>query len=616
MDSPTAPDRAAYTYTPLEGGHIRLIDLGPALDSNAPIRFSFHKGQLSDLEARYEAISYTWGEPKLTYPLYFEDDTQVLVTENLDRALRRVRLPTSRRVLWADAICINQDDNDEKALQIPMMTHIFRGASRVLAWVGGCQEAQRGLQLLSLLSRTSASSLDTQLKNLYRDGINAVEKNSGIYLERLPIRNFLSLAWFTRLWVIQEIVFNPDVLLLCGTSEITWVRLLTALRVLQKTLIRTAEFIGKERIEALSIVGRLWELHSILNEPQAQNAEALGQDGILNLVERFCQYRCSDARDRIFAVYSMASGVRKTDSLINMYGALSADEQYVYIDIDYAADILQTYTAFSASCIKSGKATTILNAVLARQHTIGTNDWPSWVPDWRKTPCTPYVSLNIYRSDRDTSFVLASPNRLIVSFRNHWNFNYDALPTVINKYPIGDTLETFASSLYQIFCTCTNSTAGAIFMNLLSSEPWDNNAADVFVQDVLRCLDPKTNFTLSSLTASTRIKVQRLHQAMQHQCFLTVCPPNLPQYLETSNVCGGYGNAALRHGDRLAPYIPRRGCLRYVTALIIRPLNNTSTTYPVPYRLIGSACIHPPTGLGSRTKYDRETPNFVEVHLV
>jgi hypothetical protein len=95
-----------------------LMHLEPALSSDAPLRLTFIQVKLSKTEASYAAISYTWGGPRLIYPIYVDDDTHVLVTQNLDRALRRLRYSNYMRILWADAICINQNDHKEKEIQI------------------------------------------------------------------------------------------------------------------------------------------------------------------------------------------------------------------------------------------------------------------------------------------------------------------------------------------------------------------------------------------------------------------------------------------------------------------------------------------------------------------
>jgi hypothetical protein len=160
-------DSEMHTYEPLRGpNYIRLISLEPALDSAEPLRFDFHVVDVKDSDDEYEAISYTWGLPLLTYPVYLIDGTHVKVTKNLDSALRRFRYATKPRILWADAICINQVDDNEKSKQIPLMSCIFRCATRVLAWVDASDKAERGMRLLTKLSRLSSPEREQSVETL------------------------------------------------------------------------------------------------------------------------------------------------------------------------------------------------------------------------------------------------------------------------------------------------------------------------------------------------------------------------------------------------------------------------------------------------------------------
>jgi hypothetical protein len=184
-----------YSYKALSVPNcIRLISLQPALFPDEPLRCSLRHVHLSNCEALYEALSYTWGHPDLTHPLYVDDgDSYVLVTANLNRALRRLRHPVIVRSLWADAVCINQNSNEEKAYQIPLMTTIYRQAKMVVAWVDGGPEEEHGMQLLDSLSRLRRKIFDHQSRSLQEEFMNISTLHS--------ISKFLNLPWFTRLWV-------------------------------------------------------------------------------------------------------------------------------------------------------------------------------------------------------------------------------------------------------------------------------------------------------------------------------------------------------------------------------------------------------------------------------
>ena len=56
-----------------------------------------------------------------------------------------MRLPHKSRVVWIDAICINQTDIEERSQQVEMMGLIYSKAVRNLIWLGeeDCDTASR-----------------------------------------------------------------------------------------------------------------------------------------------------------------------------------------------------------------------------------------------------------------------------------------------------------------------------------------------------------------------------------------------------------------------------------------------------------------------------------------
>ena len=63
--------------------------------------------------SEYVALSYTYGDPNVTLPIYLSN-ALVQVTSTLYSALLHLRTSLSRE-LWVDAVCINQKDDVEKS---------------------------------------------------------------------------------------------------------------------------------------------------------------------------------------------------------------------------------------------------------------------------------------------------------------------------------------------------------------------------------------------------------------------------------------------------------------------------------------------------------------------
>lgn len=129
---PRAP--TPYDYAPLKSARsIRIFHLAPALPRNSPV-----VGTLSDVELDtapyFEALSYVWGTNRTKVSISV-DGRDLEVTPNCLDALQGLRYRFKRRLLWVDAICIDQKSTAEKNLQVPMMADIYSRASSVLLWL-------------------------------------------------------------------------------------------------------------------------------------------------------------------------------------------------------------------------------------------------------------------------------------------------------------------------------------------------------------------------------------------------------------------------------------------------------------------------------------------------
>src|ERR1700761_1573639 len=138
-----------FTYKPLSlPGEIRLLVVQSAKTAES-ITCSLRHVCLKD-KPTYEALSYAWGDSAKVKTITC-DGKEIHITKSLHDALTNLRFGSrgqkyslrrhSRsRTIWADAICINQEDNAEKTIQVAMMAEIYSSADEVLIWLGADPE--------------------------------------------------------------------------------------------------------------------------------------------------------------------------------------------------------------------------------------------------------------------------------------------------------------------------------------------------------------------------------------------------------------------------------------------------------------------------------------------
>jgi hypothetical protein len=189
---PNEPQQLAtpYCYCPLLSGtdSIRLLRLLPSKDKNAPIRCQLftYSLQASDKGTHpYDALSYVWGTPDESRSIRI-DERDVLVTPNLYKALSHLRHCFIERILWADAVCINQEDVKEKEQQIQFMARIYGQANRVVVWLG-----------------EAAGDSDLALEEIRAAGGQKPTKSLDNKTNKQAVLALLQRPWFQRIWVSE-----------------------------------------------------------------------------------------------------------------------------------------------------------------------------------------------------------------------------------------------------------------------------------------------------------------------------------------------------------------------------------------------------------------------------
>lgn len=222
--------KSASIYTPLHGGRkeIRLLEI---VSVEPDITLKTHVVSLLD-EPVFTALSYVWGSPP-TWVGVDVDGAKIPVTENLTNAVRDIHnlwaqehpeknLEAMR--LWADAICINQQDVVEKGFQVPLMREIYSGAEQVLSWLGKADEVT--ISAFDVLQRIhhEIAALDTKdvtdlrWMESHHDLCNGYETDPrGPWL---GIIDLMHRPYWSRVWIFQEVYLARSLLFMSGQSTL------------------------------------------------------------------------------------------------------------------------------------------------------------------------------------------------------------------------------------------------------------------------------------------------------------------------------------------------------------------------------------------------------------
>lgn len=262
----------------------------------------------------YNALSYVWGDPSEMRQIIC-DGMACMITVNLFHALARIRSSRADVLLWADVLCIDQENQSEKTRQVRVMGDIYGQAQMVLIWLGSEQEHDResyaiACRLYDLLGDVgSEGALAESDKTLDLGKAGLPDEPNDIRWAH--IAQLCNKEWFSRIWIVQEFLVAQSSIFLCGELEMDPEVILNV----STTLLLSHQF-GTALNHALVI-----DPSTIADGPfggaclrylrQNRNTE----DGLqlLQLLTVTNAFRFTDPRDRIFALIGLQHDIPLED---------------------------------------------------------------------------------------------------------------------------------------------------------------------------------------------------------------------------------------------------------------------------------------------------------------
>lgn len=204
-------------------GHLETISLNDAGGTKLTAAFAKH----------FEDISYVWGSNVKDHIILL-NGCHHAITCSLSSALHQCRLPDQPRALWADSICINQEDLEEKEHHIAMMGRIYNASKCTLICLGtDPQDGQHARDAVSLIF-----NITNMIQQVFQSPNLSWKRNSFPWpREDDPLVTdarwsslcvLVNRPWFGRGWVVQEAALGGDASVLRAGVTFPWLDLLRA----------------------------------------------------------------------------------------------------------------------------------------------------------------------------------------------------------------------------------------------------------------------------------------------------------------------------------------------------------------------------------------------------
>ncbi|KAI0165110.1 HET-domain-containing protein [Hypoxylon sp. FL1284] len=402
-------------------GYIRLATIAPGnFKDDITVHISIADFD-KDKAPEYEALSYAWGsedDPELIQIKTEGNNITCPVTRNLATALRHLRKADAPRVMWIDAICIDQSDRAEKSHQVERMGEIYQLAKRVVAFLGPEEnDSSHGMDMMRYIR--SQAEVDWSCNDL-NPAKGAKDTRFGDARSVLPlasrnvsaIYHILCRSWFERLWIRQEIFLaSAEAVIQCGNTETTWLLFRRALACLSIKLIPAHRHSQACRQRLLYLFGLIWQANLV---------------SLWDIHEVFGNATCSDPRDRVFAVRAL----------------LKPGEKDLCPVPDYTRSFMDIYEDVVLNFL--GKFTTL--GILRECNFDPHASSPSWVPNWSKR--------------RTTASLRPCPLMASSQFAGHYDIPKPsvlrvagvACTTICELQAIPDLSDATGDRLYEVCC--------------------------------------------------------------------------------------------------------------------------------------------------------------------
>ena len=303
----------------------------------------------------YEAVSYCWDDERKLYLIHV-NDRPYYITDSVNKFLRYRRDKDQSVTLWIDAICINQDDHEEKQMQVQLMREIYLCSNRLTVWLGSPSE-DINLAFATILYILQGD--DLKLPHLDRKS-------------RRALNSLLDRPLWTRIWIVREIILGTmfskgsAAVLQCGDF-------VAPMPAFWEVVHRFSSYQIENRQHSPSVkkIVASWVLRRSIGGPSGEQSLKQLLSGrssdsaptLLDLMADYRQHKASDARDKVYGLL----GISQTE-----------DDFFRSIEVNHEAPASDLHTRVARFFIKQQGNLDLLKHCCGQ----GLKILPSWVPDW------------------------------------------------------------------------------------------------------------------------------------------------------------------------------------------------------------------------------------------
>ncbi|KAI0891533.1 HET-domain-containing protein [Annulohypoxylon nitens] len=309
----------------------------------------------------FMALSYVWGAVNPRKKIWVNGKSME-VNPGLFEVLTHIRKAMAPVPLWIDAICINQQDIEERSREVRNMKKIYEECQVVLYWLGVAETDARYVTINGELDG-SVAMVFAEFGMVYDEKKHLVKDDFNLCLSTL-----LENPFWRRVWITQEFALAKD-------GFFMWGPYIFNMKIMEE-LPRIADSLFPQATDAV----RGWNFNDYvhtLSTIRLRSKKIRFLEALITM-----RYRLASLKhDYIYATLGMADIDDLEPDYEKSYQEVSLEAFQVILSQEKNLDVL-------SACDRGWAKNSFHEGFSAFQAGIEQPDenWPTWLPDWSYKP--------------------------------------------------------------------------------------------------------------------------------------------------------------------------------------------------------------------------------------
>ncbi|KAL7919416.1 heterokaryon incompatibility domain-containing protein [Trichoderma austrokoningii] len=317
----------------------------------------------------FATVSYAWGEVTRNKTIDLDGEPFAVLDSTypiLEAICGNSNLKSYAR-FWIDSICINSDDEEERASQVQLMGRLYESSHITIVWLGpGDADSDQAMEFFLTLCQRRDELVEAWEKRQLREMPSDLDMPE----KWRVLRDLLQRPWWRRVWTIQEFILPSRLVFFCGTKHMSHSQF-------PKAMSGLSSCNPDESLIDSNTRNAAWSRRRLRQWSERQRSEQQGpvEMSLIALVAYTGDCFVTNPKDRIYGLLGLAN---KEDRSVVGQPIYRSDVSAETVYANVVRSFIKTYNSLDIICFAT--LFSCSNQLPEQNKAVVTT--PSWVPNW------------------------------------------------------------------------------------------------------------------------------------------------------------------------------------------------------------------------------------------